>query len=165
MRTNRILGTHLAFLSLIMSGCYTVEYRDPTVCQFPAGDRPAQATVSHPSEFVLERFAADPSATQSALTYQRTVWDHVTIASGAKVGFRQEKNQLIAFAGPTTMPLEQGNYYWVSVGESETQGAFKKPRDQDVIQTVLNVTIIWPTLVAFGAALLYIAAGAPPKHF
>jgi hypothetical protein len=119
MRTGVLVCTLIT--GLVAGGCQQTPPADTSVCDYQPGKPTTQVDIDDQGVFALLR--------RDRLTSEglETVVEQVPVDGGSKLGFKLDHQQLIAVAGPTTLPLDAGSYSWQAL--TETPGV-KKLREQ-----------------------------------
>jgi len=104
-------------LCIQMSGCNSVS-PDAPVCEYRIGAPVSQTTVTESGVFALWQWKVAPVADEAPHHVPDEIpveLTRVPVDFGSSIGFRKDAGKLIGFAGPTTMPLEEGHYSWQSL--------------------------------------------------
>ena len=107
---------------LIATGCEQTAPSDTTICDYQPGKPVAQVKIGDPGLFALLR---RDKLTNEGLA---TEVNQFEIDSGSNLGFQMDHKQLIAVAGPTTLPLDPGSYSWEAMTETPSVKKLIEPR-------------------------------------
>lgn len=159
MTKPNVLLVAMMIAGLLAGGCsISGPVIDPTVCEYPPAKLPSQATVDEAGVFALVQWATSEPTTGAAQSQSRgssadftcgkALESDVCLDAGRSIGFRVEKNQLIAFAGSKCVPLENGRYGWIVLSETKAmRRAREEKKRQDTAVAVFCILTLGSGLV------------------
>jgi hypothetical protein len=132
---------------LVAGGCQQTPPTDTTVCDYQPGKPVTQIKIDDQGVFALvhrDKLTNEGLATEVG---------QFQVDGGSNLGFQMDHQQLIAVAGPTTLPLEAGSYSWQAL--TETAGARElRERHEHVSQNLAFTCfalVTWPFVVVLAA--------------
>jgi hypothetical protein len=121
---------------LVAAGCQQSPPPDLIVCDYQPGNPGIKVDLREQGKFALVRLdKVTPEGLEPELS-------QASLEGGSSLGFQVDQQQLIAFAGPTTMPLDgAGSYRWVATSETPGWEASRKAR-LDQARTVTFLVLV-----------------------
>jgi hypothetical protein len=161
MRNRRAVLIALLIAGLLAGGCQTAPVEPAAVCEYPPGSKQMQFTADQPGVFSLVHWATTQGSSPDVALNSEV--NRVFVERGSLIGFRQDDHHAVAFAGPTTIPIDQGKYSWVALNTEPLAGDQRPPVAAMVVGTMVALSV-WPFVIVWHSIGLWLDDMYASRH-